>query len=72
MLLRGGGSVCRDGGVFTGIGVKRVKERLGSAENPSVSPALSLSKVLREPPSLGSRLRSNRATPSQGEGVSYR
>ena len=43
-LPRGGGSVCRDGGVFNGIGITRVKERLGSAENPSVS--------LREPPSL--------------------
>jgi len=46
------------------------KYRSGSAENPSVSPALSLSKVLRDPPSLRSRLRSKRATPCQGEGAS--
>ena len=34
----------------------RRTKRLGSAENPSVSPALSLSKVLRDPPSLGKHI----------------
>ena len=44
-LPRGGGSVCRDGGVFYGYFSQAAKQRLGSAENPSVS--------LRDPPSLG-------------------
>jgi hypothetical protein len=52
-LLRGGGSVCRDGGVFAVIRAKSTRNGSCSAENPSVSPALSLPKVLRNPPSLG-------------------
>ena len=43
-FLRRGGSVCRVGGVFA-VFSEGGKQRLGSAENPSVS--------LRDPPSLG-------------------